>query len=108
MTILAFPHPMRQLRKRRNSVSWHLYLDGLARVTELLRMTRRQSMDNASLIKHLQQPFAGGARPDILDNDEMLQPYLPDDGLLDALSCEAWENVSQGTRPSSYPAVGMR
>jgi hypothetical protein len=62
-------------------------------------------MDDASLIKHLQKPFAGGARPDLLDNDEMLQPYLPDDGLLDALSCEAWENVSKGTRPSPSSAV---
>lgn len=48
------------------------------------------------MIKHLQAPFADGAKPSLLSDDEMLHPYLPDDALLDALSYETWgDEVSQ-------------
>lgn len=59
-------------------------------------------MEDAVILKHLQQPFEGGARPALLEDDENLQPYLPDDALLPALSCEMWGDVCMPSmsRPS--------
>ena len=51
----------------------------------------RSRLNDVELIKHLRSPFESGTRPAFLDADEYLQPYLPDDALLPALSCESWD-----------------
>jgi hypothetical protein len=53
----------------------------------------RKELDNSALIRHLQEPFIEGAKPKFLEDDEYLHPYLADDALLPALSCDMWDKV---------------
>jgi hypothetical protein len=50
----------------------------------------RSCTDDKELIRKLRAPFEAAERPAFLKDDAYLQPYLPDDALLPALSCESW------------------
>jgi hypothetical protein len=50
----------------------------------------RSCADDKELIRKLRAPFEAAERPAFLKDDSYLQPYLPDDALLPALSCESW------------------
>ena len=50
----------------------------------------RPDLGDKELIQILRAPFEASERPAFLSDDSYLQPYLPDDALLPALSCESW------------------
>ena len=50
----------------------------------------RSCTDDKELIRRLRAPFEAAERPAFLKDDAYLQPYLPEDALLPALSCESW------------------
>jgi hypothetical protein len=61
--------------------------------TRMFVLRNRKTMDDDALIRHLRQPFDAGKKPEFLEDDEFLHPYLPDDALLPALSCDMWDKV---------------
>ena len=50
----------------------------------------RSILGDKELIQSLRTPFEASERPAFLSDDSYLQPYLPEDALLPALSCESW------------------
>ena len=52
----------------------------------------RPDLGDKELIQILRAPFEASERPAFLSDDSYLQPYLPDDALLPALSCESWND----------------
>ena len=67
---------------------------GSIRLVNYLRkevVAKRAELDDVALIRHLQAPFQGGARPDLLVNDDYLLPVLEDDALLPVLSQDMFD-----------------
>lgn len=57
---------------------------------------KRSVMEDKELVQALRAPFETSKRPSFLSDDEYLQPYLPEDALLPALSCESWNEDREG------------
>ena len=71
---------------------------------------QRRSLTDEELVRALRAPFDGSERPPFLDDDNLLHPFLPDDALLPALSCEVWGGAdsdapTNGSEPSGEGAV---
>ena len=80
------------LRELAKAMQLDLY--GSIRVVNYLRkevIARRGELDDDALIKHLQQPFLGGARPPLLDDEALLFPVIEDDALLPILSQDSFD-----------------
>jgi hypothetical protein len=56
---------------------------------------KRPDLGDKELVQSLRSPFESSQRPAFLSDDSFLQPYLPDDALLPALSCESWNDERQ-------------
>ena len=77
----------------------HLDIYGSIRIVNYLRKevkAKRAELDDAALIKHLQEPFLNGARPALLEDDAFLFPVIEDDALLTALMQEIDEGSNDG------------
>lgn len=69
---------------------------------------KRSALGDKELVQALRAPFEASEKPSFLNDDEYLQPYLPEDALLPALSCESWNECREddGDHDGPHAASG--